>query len=142
MFGKKRPYNRSEVMARAEAARARGRKKKAISEFRKILAEDPADLTVHQKLAPLLAQTGLMEDARKSFNAAAEGHLKQGFADRAIAVYAHAVTFFPRDEKLWNELARLHRERARKADRKKAYTERARAALAGWLEQVKVSEPA
>ena len=33
-------------------------------------------------------------------------------------------------------------ERARKADRKKAYTERARAALAGWLEQVKVSEPA
>jgi methylenetetrahydrofolate--tRNA-(uracil-5-)-methyltransferase len=32
--------------------------------------------------------------------------------------------------------------RARKADRKKAYTDRARAALAGWLDQVKVAEPA
>jgi methylenetetrahydrofolate--tRNA-(uracil-5-)-methyltransferase len=33
-------------------------------------------------------------------------------------------------------------ERARKADRKKAYTDRARAALDGWLEQLKVREPA
>jgi len=32
--------------------------------------------------------------------------------------------------------------RLRKADRKKAYTDRARAALADWLEQSKVSEPA
>ena len=32
--------------------------------------------------------------------------------------------------------------RARKADRKKAYTDRARAALASWLEQMKVAEPA
>ena len=32
--------------------------------------------------------------------------------------------------------------RAKKADRKKAYTDRAREALAGWLEQLKVSEPA
>ena len=31
--------------------------------------------------------------------------------------------------------------RAKKADRKKAYTDRAREALAGWLEQLKVSEP-
>ena len=32
--------------------------------------------------------------------------------------------------------------RARKADRKKAYTDRARAALADWLDQLKVAEPA
>lgn len=32
--------------------------------------------------------------------------------------------------------------RARKADRKKAYTDRARTALADWLEQMKVAEPA
>jgi len=32
--------------------------------------------------------------------------------------------------------------RARKADRKRAYTDRARAALAGWLEELKVTEPA
>ena len=31
--------------------------------------------------------------------------------------------------------------KAKKADRKKAYTDRARAALAGWLEQVEVAEP-
>jgi methylenetetrahydrofolate--tRNA-(uracil-5-)-methyltransferase len=32
--------------------------------------------------------------------------------------------------------------RWKRADRKKAYTDRARAALTGWLEQLKVSEPA
>jgi methylenetetrahydrofolate--tRNA-(uracil-5-)-methyltransferase len=32
--------------------------------------------------------------------------------------------------------------RTRKADRKKAYTDRARAALAEWLDQMKVKEPA
>ena len=32
--------------------------------------------------------------------------------------------------------------RTRKADRKKAYTDRARTALAGWLDQIKVAEPA
>jgi methylenetetrahydrofolate--tRNA-(uracil-5-)-methyltransferase len=32
--------------------------------------------------------------------------------------------------------------RTRKADRKKAYTDRARAALADWLEQLKIKEPA
>jgi methylenetetrahydrofolate--tRNA-(uracil-5-)-methyltransferase len=31
--------------------------------------------------------------------------------------------------------------RLKKADRKKAYTDRARAALAAWLEQAKVGEP-
>jgi methylenetetrahydrofolate--tRNA-(uracil-5-)-methyltransferase len=32
--------------------------------------------------------------------------------------------------------------RHKRADRKKAYTDRARAALASWFEQLKVSEPA
>ena len=32
--------------------------------------------------------------------------------------------------------------RARKADRKKAYTDRARAAFAEWLDSAKVQEPA
>jgi methylenetetrahydrofolate--tRNA-(uracil-5-)-methyltransferase len=33
-------------------------------------------------------------------------------------------------------------ERTRKADRKKAYTDRARTAFAAWIDQLKVSEPA
>ena len=32
--------------------------------------------------------------------------------------------------------------RAKKADRKKAYTDRARAAFAGWMESIRVAEPA
>ena len=33
-------------------------------------------------------------------------------------------------------------QKAKKADRKKLYTDRARAALSGWLNQLKVVEPA
>ncbi len=123
MFGKPRPYSRTETLDRAEKARAKGKRKKAIAEYRKVLAQDPADTVVHQKLAPLLAQIGEREAALKSFLAAAEGHLKSGFADRAISVYAQATTFFPGNESLWNELARLHRERSRRADAVKVYVE-------------------
>jgi tetratricopeptide (TPR) repeat protein len=123
MFGRSRPYNRSETLDRAERARAKGRRKQAIAEYRKVLAQDPADLAVHQKIAPLLAQTGQRADALKSFDAAAQAHLKQGFTDRAISVYAQAAAFFPKEERLWNELGRLHRERARRADAVKVYVE-------------------
>lgn len=121
MFGKPRPYNRSETLERAEKARAKGNRKKAITEYRKVLANDPADMAVHQKLAPLLAQTGERDAALKSFVAAAEGQLKQGFAERALAVYSQAASFFPKQERLWHELARLHRERSRRADAVKVY---------------------
>jgi predicted Zn-dependent protease len=123
MFGREKKYDRTTVLAEAEKARLKGRRKKAITEYKKVLAVDPKDSVVHGKIAPLLAETGDVAQALRSFQLAADAHLKQGFIDRAISVNVQATTYFPRNDTLWLEVARLHMERARKADAVKVLLE-------------------
>jgi len=123
MFGRKVPLSRSELVQRGDRARAKGRRRKAISEYRKALALEPGDASIHAKIAPLLAARGDKAEALKSFQAAAEGQIKAGFVDRAIALYVQAVSLFPKEDVLWREVARLHLERARRADAVRIYVQ-------------------
>ncbi len=113
---RRKPYDRTETLAAADRARAQRRVKKAIAGYRKVLEQDPGDLAVHGKIAPLLAERGERGEAMASFQLAAEGHLRAGFADRALSVYVQAVGFFPDAPPLWDEIARLHLVRGRRAD--------------------------
>lgn len=116
MLFRKKPYSRTETLAAADRARAKGRRKKAITGYQRVLAEDPNDVTVHGKLAPLLAQAGRRADALASFRKATDGHLRAGFADRGLSVLTQAVAFFPEETGLWEEIAELHVRRGRRAD--------------------------
>ncbi len=117
MFWRKKPYDRTEVLATADRARARGQHRKAIKGYRKILVVDPSDPVVHGKLAPLLARSRRQRgEALASFQLAAQGHLKTGFSDRALAVYMQATGFFPEEAVLWEEIARMEQIRGRRAD--------------------------
>lgn len=117
LFSRKpKPFDRTATLALAEAARARGRRKKAIALYRKVLEVDPRDLTVHGKIAPLLARAGKRDEALASFRAAWEGQFRAGFVDRALAVLRQAVDLYPEENALWEEMARLHLQRGRRAD--------------------------
>jgi tetratricopeptide (TPR) repeat protein len=116
LFVKKKPFDRTETLVRADRARARGRHRKAIAAYRQILAVHPDDLTVHGKIAPLLAARGERVPALASFRRATDGHLKAGFVDRALAVLSQAAEHFPEEEPLWTEMAQLHVKRGRRAD--------------------------
>jgi tetratricopeptide (TPR) repeat protein len=120
-FWRKKPFNRIEAMASADRHRAKGNRRRAITGYRKVLAVDPSDVTVHGKLAPLLAETGQMGEALASFHLAAHGHLQAGFVDRAIAVYVQAAAFFPLEVNLWEELGGLYQGRGRRMDAVNAY---------------------
>lgn len=115
-FWRKKPFDRIETLAAADRARASGKLKKAVQLYRKVLAVDPGDVVVHGRLAPLLARTGERGAALASFEMAAKGHVKSGFLDRAAAVYVQAAECFPRQASVWEELARLHQLRGRRAD--------------------------
>lgn len=115
LFAKKQ-YDRSQTLEAAEKARAKGKKSKAISEYRKILAHEPNDAAIHGKLAPLLADTSQLDDAWKSFGVAAKAQVDKGFVDRGIAIYHQAAMYFPRRVDLWGTMAKLHADRGRKAD--------------------------
>jgi thioredoxin-like negative regulator of GroEL len=107
---------RTEILAAADQARARGRVKKAVAGYREALASDPADPAVNVKLAPLLARLGDAEGGAACFRTAAQRHLVQGFTDRAAGVTAAAAATFPLDAGFRLELARLNLLRGRRAD--------------------------
>ena len=116
-FWRKKPYDRSQTLAEAERARGQGRTARAIKLYRAVLAREPNDAVVHGKIAPLLARRKkLRGEALASFRLAAQGQLKAGFTDRAIALYVQAAAFFPLETELWEEIARLDQVRGRRAD--------------------------
>jgi tetratricopeptide (TPR) repeat protein len=116
LFRSKAPQTRSEIIAEADQARAKGKLKKAIAGYRKALELDAKDPVVHGKLAPLLARSKQPEAALESFRTAAQGHLDKGFADKALAVYAQAADLFPQQVSLWQQMAQLHLSKGKRAE--------------------------
>ncbi len=117
------PYNRTEELAAADVARAHGRRRQAIAGYRRVLEVNPEDLTVHAKIAPLLAATGDRDGALKSFRTAADGQAKAGFHERALSLFIQAAEHYPEEEALWPEIARLHLQRGRRAEAVAALTQ-------------------
>jgi predicted Zn-dependent protease len=116
LLGRKRPYDRARLFADASRAQRRGKAKKAVALYREILVAEPGDVTVHRRLAPLLARTRQDEEAWRSFRCAAEALLRQGFVERAIGVYREAAHHLPRESAVWLEIAELEVRRGRRAD--------------------------
>ncbi|MFI5316071.1 MAG: tetratricopeptide repeat protein [Myxococcota bacterium] len=118
LFGKA-TYSRSDSMSRAAKAEGRGRRKKAIAEYRKILSQEPDNPVILVKLAGLLAQTKQRDEARLKYLAAAEHYEKQAFDDKALAVLRQAVAHLPKRVELWERIGQLDikRERAPEAIR-------------------------
>jgi tetratricopeptide (TPR) repeat protein len=90
-----RPYDRARALAIAEKARSRGRLRKAVRWYLKVLAQDPGDLQTNAKVAPLLARLRRWTEAQQRFDAAASGFLAAGFSAKAIAVWTVAAHTFP-----------------------------------------------
>lgn len=110
------PASRTELLEKASKYRAKGKLKKAIVAYKKVLEEDADDHEVHARVAPLLAQTGEPGGAMASFRTAAEGFMRRGFVDKAIAVYRQAVESVPHDERAWDRLADLYLAKERPKD--------------------------
>ena len=105
LFGKKH-YDRSEALERAAKLQGKGKKKKAIEEYKKVLSHEPENAAIQTKLAVLLAETKQNEAAWHAFVRAAESWRKQGFGDREYAVYKQATRYMPHEVELWETLAK------------------------------------
>ncbi len=95
--------DRGDILRKAEDYRSRGRVRKAVREYEKILAADPRDVEVHAKVAPLYIRIGRKDKAKASLRLVIAGYEKQGFADKAIAMLRLALKLDRRDLR-----ARLH----------------------------------
>ncbi len=115
-FKRDKPYDRFSTLAAADRAVAKGRLRKAIALYRKVLAIDPADHVTHGKMAPLLAKRRQRSEAWASFFAAREGYLSEYRLDKALSIYLQAVRCLPRQLEAWEGIAWLHCELRQPAD--------------------------
>jgi Flp pilus assembly protein TadD len=113
---RKKVYVRANALAIASKAAARGRRKKAIAAYREILEHEPDDAMVLSKLAELLARTKQLGEAREKFVRAAEGFERRGFDEKALATYANAAMYMPRDVEMIAFVAGMHLKRGHDAE--------------------------
>lgn len=100
-------YDRAKLLACADSAQKAGKRRRAIAFYRRVLAIENTTPGIHAKLAPLLARCGARFDAWLSFRAAAEGYMRVGETDRALATYYEAAGQRPTDPEVWTTIARL-----------------------------------
>lgn len=115
-LGRRKPYDRTRILAEAAKARKKGRHRKALALYRQVLAVEPANPNLHRKVAPLLAREREPEQAWQSYRQAAQGLLLQGFSEHAIGLYREASRTLPTRVEVWQALAELELERGRAAD--------------------------
>lgn len=116
LFAQRAEYDRFRILADAGHAESRGRRRKAVSLYRWMLAVEPHNAEVHARLAPLLARTGQTFDAWISFRMAARTLVREGALDRALALYEEATRELPRELDAWLERAALLRRQARERE--------------------------
>jgi len=122
LFGKEKKdeYDRDEILKAAEKAEKKGDRARAIVEYDKVLRWEPQNFALHSKVGALLGEAGRPADAWPHFVTAGEAYARDGFYDKAIAVYTRAAPFLPTKVELWLSLADLNLRRQRKADAFKA----------------------
>ncbi len=106
--GHRADYDRSAILRKAEVYRSRGRVRRAIREYEKILAVDPQDIDVHTKVAQLYIRAGRSEQAMASLKRIVEWNEHEGFVDKAIAMLRVAQGVDRRDLEVYLRLADLY----------------------------------
>ncbi len=123
-------YDRGDVLREAEKHRSRGRIRKAIREYERVLAVDPQDVEVHWKVAPLYIRIRRRDSAKASLRRVIAWYEKRGFVDKAIAALRLALKIDRRDLAARMHLADLYLAKALTANAVKLL-ERARRIFRG-----------
>jgi tetratricopeptide (TPR) repeat protein len=80
-------FNKQKVLASAEKYVQQGKLQNAISEYEKILKNDPKDLTVTNTVGDLYSRIGESDKATECFKSVGDAYATQGFTVKAIAMY-------------------------------------------------------
>ena len=101
---------REDVIKRAEKFVARGKVESAISEYEKILDQDPQDANTLNRVGDLYVRIGRQAEAVKLFVRIAEHYSQSGFYVKAIAIYKKVVRVDPSFLYVYPRLAELYRK--------------------------------
>jgi tetratricopeptide (TPR) repeat protein len=80
-------FNKQKVLSAAEKYVQQGKLQNAITEYEKVLKNDPKDLTVTNTIGDLYARIGENDKATECFKNVGDAYASQGFTVKAIAMY-------------------------------------------------------
>lgn len=101
-------FNKAKVLAQAEKFVQQGKLSNAITEYEKIIKEDPKDLTVLNTVGDLYARTGNNDQATYYFKRVGDQYAQNGFTVKAIAVYKKLTKMSSYNAENTTKLAELY----------------------------------
>jgi pilus assembly protein FimV len=101
-------FNKAKVLASAEKYVQQGKLQNAISEYEKVVKEDPKDLTVLNTIGDLNSRIGKNEQAAIYFKKVGEAYAANGFTVKAIAMYKKLTKLTPNAMDCLQRLAELY----------------------------------
>ncbi len=110
--------NRESALRRAEKLLKQGRLEAAIAEYVQAVDEQPRDWATVNVLGDLYAKAGQIENAAQQYLRVADHFAREGFLQKAAALYKKVVKIKPQDEQVLLQLAELSEQQGLVADAK------------------------
>lgn len=120
---REKSYDRKRLLQHAAKALRRGRRGKALQLYERVLMNEPRNVDLQRRAAPLMVSAGRPQDALVCYQTAAEAFAKRGFLDHAVGVYREAAPRLPRHREVWERLAEFEVQRDRRTDAQLALLE-------------------
>src|SRR5215203_4972947 len=102
-------FDKTKAMRNAERHVAQGKIQSAIAEYKQVVANDPKDFGTLNMLGDLYTKNSETKSAVKCYTSVAEHYSKQGFAQKAIAVYNKISKIQPGSIEISAKLADLYK---------------------------------
>jgi tetratricopeptide (TPR) repeat protein len=96
-----------QLLTEAHRIRSRGRERAAIRLYRRILIENPSNLEVALRVAPMLAYAGEAFEAWQLYRRVALEYLREKKFGEALTVYREACRYVPSEFEAWRLCAEL-----------------------------------
>ena len=109
-------------MRNAERFIAQGKIRSAIDEYKEVVKHDPRDYGTLNILGDLHVKEGNKNEAVRCYEKVAEYYSKQGFAQKAIAIYNKIARLKPDSPEVSEKLAELYKAKGSVSEAKSHYT--------------------
>jgi tetratricopeptide (TPR) repeat protein len=114
-------FDKTKAMRNAERSLSQGKIRAAIIEYQRVVESDPKDYSTMNILGDLYAKDNDIREAVNCFKQVAEHYGKQGFAQKAIAIYNKIAKLDPESIEVSEKLAQLYQSRGSNAEARSHY---------------------
>lgn len=115
-------FDKPKAMRSAERFLSQGKLRDAIAEYRKVVDHDPRDVVTLNMLGDLHCKNADSRAAYNCYRSVADHYSRQGFAQKAIAIYNKMARLQPNSPEIAQKLAELYKTKGSLKEAKSHYS--------------------